>query len=699
MKRNVSLYIAGTKVDLDDNSLILFNYAMTDLTNPTIVKNSYSKRITLKGTKTNNKLFGSIFRNDRQIVYSSSYYGANFDPMRKTPFAIYDESGQLLESGYVKLDSVDRNGMDVQYQISLYGELGSFLYSLMYNEDGSKKTLADLPYENLLGVSYENDFQLANCKNYGHEYVKEAWEYLSNPAGFDATQSGATCWNIVNFMVAYNGFPADFDSNKAICKLGQYRNISFTSKTDEEKTYEAKTTDKSVLLKFANKHTEWEMRDLRWYLQRPIVSVKAIIEAIVRFYDNRVYLDETFFNENNVVYAQGWITLPMIAAKDRQDDYCLEHLLQDTPSPAEYLLSIIKTFGLMIYFLDDKIHIVARSSFFEQSQIIDFSNRIDKSSIKVNPVLASNKFYQLGGGAEGEFAEDYRNTYGVDYGVQKIDTGNEFNKATSKLTDGIIFQDAAEVQESNRMFMYQQVTLNASLDFVLPLYEDVKVELWSISDSQVSSKDFPIICSLITGKQNYDNTSYPFLDISSKMQFHGMDNAPISGSNVLVVYKGAQRTSRRNWMVSSDSTRFDELNDGKPCWLLSQISSGSAGSKYISEIPKFGRMIIKSNAVSKSLDWGIPKEIGIPSVSADKEASLYSNYWKAYLSDLYDDDTRVMNCKVNLRGLPVNQKLLGSFFWYENAIWVLNKISNYSLTTFDDAECEFIKVNDIDNYR
>ena len=31
-------------------------------------------------------------------------------------------------------------------------------------------------------------------------------------------------------------------------------------------------------------------------------------------------------------------------------------------------------------------------------------------------------------------------------------------------------------------------------------------------------------------------------------------------------------------------------------------------------------------------------------------------------------------------------------------MWVLNKITNYSLTTWDTAECEFVQVRDMDNY-
>jgi phage antirepressor YoqD-like protein len=58
-----------------------------------------------------------------------------------------------------------------------------------------------------------------------------------------------------------------------------------------------------------------------------------------------------------------------------------------------------------------------------------------------------------------------------------------------------------------------------------------------------------------------------------------------------------------------------------------------------------------------------------------------------------------MKCKVDLRGLQIGQQLLQRFFWYEGSIWVLNKINNYSMTTYDDVECEFIKVNEVSNYK
>lgn len=78
--------------------------------------------------------------------------------------------------------------------------------------------------------------------------------------------------------------------------------------------------------------------------------------------------------------------------------------------------------------------------------------------------------------------------------------------------------------------------------------------------------------------------------------------------------------------------------------------------------------------------------------------SIYDRYWKAYLTDRYDVDAKVMKCKVNLSGMQVGQQLMRHFFFYENAIWVLNKISNHSITTDDLTECEFVKVKNIKNY-
>ena len=121
MRRKIELYIAGALADLSDQGLVLFNYAMTDLTKPTAVKNSYSKTVTLPGTPANDAIFSHAYRVDR------AWEAEQFNPLTRTPFDIYDERGEILQSGYLKLDKVTRKGRTHTYTVSLYGGFGATL--------------------------------------------------------------------------------------------------------------------------------------------------------------------------------------------------------------------------------------------------------------------------------------------------------------------------------------------------------------------------------------------------------------------------------------------------------------------------------------------------------------------------------------------------------------------------------------------
>ena len=103
--------------------------------------------------------------------------------------------------------------------------------------------------------------------------------------------------------------------------------------------------------------------------------------------------------------------------------------------------------------------------------------------------------------------------------------------------------------------------------------------------------------------------------------------------------------------------------------------------------------------ITDTLDFGRTKELDIPAVAfANGSITLYEKRWRAFLADRLDRDTKVMKCRVDFSGSQVGPSLLRRFFYYEGSYWVLNKITNYSLTTWDPVECEFIQVRDMAHY-
>lgn len=294
------LYIDGQLADLGDTALVQMNYTAEELSNPTIVKNSYSQQVTLQGTPTNNKLFGGIFQLDRATKGGgATNSGVFFNPLAKTPFVIMDEKNAIVERGYMRLDNIERKDAGVTYKVTLFGGLGEFFYNLSYDDAGEKKSLASLHYTSARSSENELDFIISASS------VSLAWE---------AMKSGATSgiWSVINFAPAYNGLPADsLTPDKAIIRpaLADLQ----TSITEDDVTYS--TVDGWALVNLGKEYTEWQTKDFRSYLQRPVVSMRKIIEACCDAQNNggfNVELDTAFFNEDNPYFTRTWVTLPML---------------------------------------------------------------------------------------------------------------------------------------------------------------------------------------------------------------------------------------------------------------------------------------------------------------------------------------------------------------------------------------------------
>ena len=890
MRRKISLYIDGRLADIDEQTFILFNYTMDDLSNPTIVRNSFSQQVTLPGTPGNNAIFGDAFRTDRQVDYNSGNSGAGFNPSRKTDFAIYNELGEIVESGYCKLDSVVRKGVNVTYKVSLYGGLGSFLYSLSYAPDGRKLTLADLDYMGNADPS-ELDFTInANA-------VLDAWARLGGDTSKDAM------WDVISFAPAYNGYPDNFSADKGVLSLPG------AGLPDTYNGYSSKSG--YGLVNLANKQDEWAVKDLRSYLQRPVLSMRAFIEAISDPSNNGGYVvDHSYLDL--VPSLDLWLTLPTIPSLGSQkqtsgglsvtmtssattgnsigtfnvsgavpsgavvnatlrckvrfntpagadsyatlglsgtsgnhtrfgfaflqmvayasdntivggssvyvvsdnpndspqpsfvgftppfptNDYesvyitsaskvsagvfeldkelifkvdaqnvayyvlkCYAYhgtgvrvrnewqytydgtssgslmmlfhsyseiynanssfivngsgnsitmtdpdalrsgarvtkkmLLSSSHTPAEYLISLCKMFGL--YFLvsqdERKVTIVTRDGLY-RNETIDLTERVDLShDVEVVPLVFDAKWYKFAlEGVGGAFYDEYLDVEGIEYGVQMVDTGYDFNAETRDLLDGNVYRNAVTILQSNR---YWNIIENNGIFLPSPFVDTGNtITRWNASDE---TQDTPISCPPSTSIITYYNTDFNGYDRSNavKVQFADAEGKPVDGKDVLLYLDGFRTYA--SFKVSDDLPVMSVVNDGKPCWILDE----GAGV----DVPLFSRYyIVNDDGVDKivySLDFGVPRQLDIPSLRYNSYATLYERRWKAYLTDRYDVNSKVMRCRVDFRGMMVDHQLLRKFYYYDGSLWVLNKITNHSLTTYDPVECEFVKVQDKNNY-
>ena len=343
MRQEIELFLGGQSVEFNEPPEILFSYIRTDYTDPTVLRNSYSKTLTIEGTPNNNALFNGIYHLDKISDYGT------FNPAKRMNFQLFS-NGDILEQGYAKLDKINKDGKNISYDITLYGGLGEFLYNLSYDQTaegsdtsrggGEDRRLSSLIFYDADAPNQEFDFDITK------ETVAEAWEALEKG-------TGATKWQYINFAPAYNGYPEDFDSDKVLINTQNssvpvtYNNNGSTgtstgfptSLKQGDNTYRA--YNNYAIGEMPKDMTEWEMRDLRSYLQRPVMSMKGFINAISNPLNNGGYsveLDPRFFNSDNPWYEKAWVTLPLLKKDETETGQSAKtEVANDVLSVSSYL--------------------------------------------------------------------------------------------------------------------------------------------------------------------------------------------------------------------------------------------------------------------------------------------------------------------------------------------------------------------------
>ena len=354
----IELYIENKKIDITDDLEINFTYESIDPDKLSAIKNSFSKTVNIPGTANNNITFGHIFRYDKYIqLGGDTNIDNNYDPHKKANWFI-NKNGAVINRGYCTLDNIIvRNEREVTYQLTLYGGIGEFFYSLTYNEDGSPKTLYDMfwdwyPKVGLIGhssalnESEENVKTLYKCSA---DIVASTYHEL-NPLYHS---SGTTeIDKDVVFIPCYTGLYEDFDSkhmlvstfnqnyNSVPSYMSEQTKLKLQSSfpdsyTEDDKTYT--TLDKNFsstsgyrygLVTFSRDVDPWEAGDLR-INELPIgIRLSKMMEVISQPNNNggyQVIWDDEIKNSYHWLYS--WIML----GKIKQDKNEL-NLLTFSPS-------------------------------------------------------------------------------------------------------------------------------------------------------------------------------------------------------------------------------------------------------------------------------------------------------------------------------------------------------------------------------
>ena len=403
-------------------------------------------------------------------------------------------------------------------------------------------------------------------------------------------------------------------------------------------------------------------------------------------------------------------------------------ILKTENTPADYLLNIGKLFGW--YYVKDinekKISIMSRETFFK-NKVVNIEDRLDYSkNFNINPVLFDKKWYKMTlNTPETYFAKKYNKEYDLDYGQKRIDTGYNFNTETTNLYEDSIFDNVISVRDSDKYYrtFYDKndnevpCFVNDNLSYQLFHKNDVSKEITSVEQNLYG-------VNIIDKNKTREWNGLRGTDCMVKSCFYSLDNDEKSLEEIsssILFYNGHRdlldiKNKPIKYWITDDLPEMADLNNGQPCWLYTNSDKDTRGNTIAilrTTLPQFikyrthriyqsgstgERYSVDTGNVEQSLDFGLPKEIYIDGLNYSEDATIYNNYWKRFYNDQFNVNTKKVTCYVNLSDWDVKQELLRQFYYFNNGIWILNKIDNYDVTSNNTTRCEFIKVQDITNY-
>lgn len=392
-----------------------------------------------------------------------------------------------------------------------------------------------------------------------------------------------------------------------------------------------------------------------------------------------------------------------------------DKLLKTSFTPADFLLDYCKLFGLYFYCdptevsMDEKyypngvIHIMDRDTFFRE-QYVNVNELIDRSKpITINPRTAESKWYSFNyQEGEGDAEKKYKDNYGYAYGRQLINTNSDFDAKTTELFDGGIFANGVMVREKSRYFGTAPDIVGAYMydGFDYHLFKNGDGDEFDTNDLTFPSKKNAVV--------SINNLSLPYYDSMPKLQIHNSENGAEDGSGILLFFDHFVNTVNENggivyYYITDDVGDMGLLNDGSPCWINTTSTTDGAGNTIAirrSSLPFFTRDIYDNGEqgnIIHSWNFGHPQDTFVPRTYSTIGDGIYDKMWANYCKDFYDQNTKVVKANMFITERP-NPSWLRRYYWFDNAIWRMNSLE-WNVATYDASPVEFVKVQDVNNYK
>ena len=678
---STEIYIEDYKLDLLQDISTEFNYTIDDIVDFGSKNTSFSKTINISGTAINNKIFGFVFdlgnANFTDDTLPNVNY--NFNASKSAQCRIFIDKIQVFK-GTLRILEIVIDGKTIEYQCSVFGELGGFISSLGNNR------LEDLDFS-----AYDHTYTSTNITN--------SWD-ASNGSGYyyplidyGNVSTNKIDYNVMTFrpalyvkeylekIFASSGYDYDFplldtDAFKRLIIPHNQKVLSTISNvqliaTPVVKTYTGSSTtiplqftssslgnftlvssDTTFIYGGTSKVINIDFKLVGQYISGGVatLNIKKSGVTIGSYYIGAAFVGHYFTANINLV----GITI--------NTSETLTFSLDWTSSSTSYNLIVQSGGSLSITTTSSDVVPI------NYSETIKMNSTIPQGIFQKDFFLSICKMYNL-------YVYDDIFTDKKIYIKPYID----FYAITS--SDALDWSN--KIDRSKPLSIKPMSELNAR-------YYQFKYK----DDSDYYNENYKKKYNENYGDRLYD-TTYDFSKDTESLEI-------IFASSPLVQISGVDKRVTQILKISDNNTKEQSVDSVIRIMQVQKFSSvtswnikNQAGSSNLVTLTSYGYAghlhFNGSGIPDQDINFGAPKEVYINTTSYPT-ANLFNAYYSDYIAEITDKNSKLLTCSALLNSVDINNIDFSKYIWIDGILYRLNKIENFNPMEYNTTKISLLKV-------
>lgn len=708
MRTRLELGTSGS-IDLMDDVPYSLNYAIADIRDPASRNSSYSKTIKIPGSKRNNIIFAHIFEIN---------IDCNFNPNLKTPFVLYVDELQQMK-GFLQLLRINKTDDNkIEYEVALKGNVGNIFtewgddyltdldlsaYNHTYNKTAQKAS-----WTAAVGAGYVYpmiDYGITNGLTFAVEnfypaiYVKQYIDSMFTLAGYSYSSAFFTTDFFKRLIIPYN-------STTMLLSVTELDSRYFKAKRNAD--YVAVTMTETAADPFLNTPNG--------------IPIKIQINTDVSDVNNQ-------FNTSTYNYING-DKGNYVLKSNIKFNFTISGL-SVSPStmnvfPVTFIIGTMDSVGTLVTTIGAYTYNVPAQAIsngmttatydftFETPSVLLLAGQSFCVSFGVSPLsIGHPATFALNILADTTFENKAINS-GIFDGdaVTMNHMGIPRNVKLKDFFTSIIkmFNLYIEVDKtiSNKLYIEPRNDFYAAgvtKDWTDKLSVDRVMDIEPMGDLNASRYDFKY-----KEDKDYWNAKYQ----SSYVETYGIKHKDIvtdfikSTKNIDVIFSPtplvrigttdrvisqivAQDNSGSLADVKNSNIRilYYKLKDTVNSW---QYTGTVSGTTTETTYPYAGHVDVPL-LPTLDLSFGVPQQLYYDTTYYTNN-NLYNKYWKKYIEEITDKDSKIITAYFYLTPLDINILDFRNQFFVDGSLLRLNKVYDYNPLSNELTKCEFIKIKD-----